>query len=140
VFFIIEHSSRRIVQVGVTRSPTDAWVAQRLREATPFGEGPRFLICDNDDMYGQESAHVAAGPGIRLLHTPIAAPKANAICERLLGNIRRECLDHVIILCEQHLRQLATKYVTFYNHARPHQGLNQRTPVVDSSEHPVRAG
>jgi putative transposase len=89
VFFIIEHSSWRIVQVGVTRSPTDAWVAQRLREATPFGEGPRFLICDNDDMYGQEFAHVAAGPGIRLLHTPIAAPKANAICERLLGNIRQ---------------------------------------------------
>jgi putative transposase len=138
---IIELGSRRIVQLGVTRSPTDAWVAHQLREATPCGEGSRFLICDNDDKYGLEFARVATGAGIRLLHTPIAAPKANAICERLLGSVRHECLDHVIIFGERHLRRLATEYVDFYNYARPHQGLNQRIPApVQVLEHRVRAG
>ena len=78
--------------------------------------------------------------GIRLLHTPIAAPKANAICERLLGRVRRECLDHVIIFGKRHLRQLATEYVGYYNYARPHQGLNQRIPApMPTLEYPVRA-
>ena len=93
LFFIIELGSRRVVHVGVTRSPEDAWVAQQLREATPFGEGPRFLVCDNDNKYGLEFGRVAADTGIRLLHTPVAAPKANAFCEQRLGSVRRECLS-----------------------------------------------
>jgi putative transposase len=140
LFFIIELGSRRVVQVGVTRSPGDAWVAQQLRDATPFGEGPRFLICDNDDKYGVEFSRVAAGAGIRLLRTPFAAPKANAICERLIGSVRRECLDHVLILSERQLRHLTREYVDFYNQARPHQGLNQRIPApVLIPEHSVGA-
>jgi transposase InsO family protein len=115
--------------VGVTRSPTDAWVAQQLREATPFGRGPRFLICDHDDKYCRQFALVAKGAGIRLLRTPVEAPKANAICERLLGSVRRECLDHMVILTARHLRRLATEYIAYHNRARPHQGLNQRIPV-----------
>ncbi len=141
LFFIIELGSRRIVQVGVTRSPGDAWVAQQRREATPFGEGPRFLICDNDDKHGLEFGRVAAGAGIHLLYTPVAAPKANAYCERLLGSVRRECLDHVLIFGERPLRRLVTEYVAFYNQARPHQGLNQRIPApLQVLEHPVGAG
>jgi transposase InsO family protein len=141
LFFIIELGSRRVVQVGVTRSPSDAWVAQPLCEATPFGEGPRFLICGNDDKYGYEFSRMAAGTGIHLLHTPIAAPKANAIGERLLGSVRCECLDHVIILNERHRRRLATEYVDYYNHARPHQGLNQRIPApMRILDDPLRAG
>ncbi len=140
LFFIIELGSRRIVQVGVTRSPEDAWVAQQLREATPFGEGPRFLICDHDDKYGVEFSRVAAGASIHLLHAPVAAPKANAYCERLLGSVRRECLDHVLIFGERHLRRLVREYVVYYNHARPHQGLNQRIPVpLQVLEHSVGA-
>ncbi len=125
----MELGSRRIVHMGVTRSPTDAWVAQQLREATPFGQGPRFLICDHDDKYGHQFVQVANGAGIRLLRTPVKAPKANAICERLLGSVRRECLDHVVIFTERHLRRLAAEYVAYYNQARPHQGLNQRIPA-----------
>ncbi len=127
-FFITELGSRRIVHVGVTRSPTDDWVAQQLREATPYGEAPRFLIRDNDAKYGAHFAAVAIGSGIEMLRTPIRAPRANAICERLLGSIRRECLDHVLLLSEAHLRRILNEYVRYFNRARPHQGINQHVP------------
>jgi transposase InsO family protein len=127
-FFITELGSRRIVHVGVTRSPTDDWVAQQLREATPFGEAPRFLVRDNDAKYGAHFTAVASGSGIEVLRTPIRAPRANAICERLLGSVRRECLDHVLILSEAHLRRILTEYVGYFNRARPHQGINQQVP------------
>jgi len=127
-FFVTELSSRRIVHVGATRSPTDVWVAQQLREATPFGEAPRFLVRDNDAKYGAHFAAVASGSGIAVLRTPIRAPRANAICERLLGSVRRECLDHVLILGEAHLRRILTEYVGYFNRARPHQGINQQVP------------
>ena len=126
VFAIIELGSRRVVHFGVTRSPTDRWVAQRLREATPFGEGPRFLIRDNDDKYGDSFERVTAG--IEVLSTPYRAPKANAICERFLGSVRRECLDHILILSERHLYRVVKEYMAYFNYARPHQGIEQRIP------------
>ncbi|MHB8630187.1 MAG: transposase [Aggregatilineales bacterium] len=132
IFVIIELSSRRIVHVGVTRHPTDAWVAQQLREATPFGEKPRFLILDHDAKYGVHFDQVAAGSHIQLLRTPPQAPNANAVYERCLGSIRRECLDHVLILGEGHLRRVMKAYVDYFNRARPHQGLGQRIPEVAS--------
>ena len=106
VFIIIELGSRRIVHAGVTRSPSDTWVAQQLREATPFGEGPRFLIRDNDGKYGVQFEKVAVGSGIKVIRTPFGAPKANAKCERLMGSVRRECLDHILILSERHLGEM----------------------------------
>ncbi|MDP9311672.1 MAG: integrase, partial [Chloroflexota bacterium] len=99
-FIITELGSRRIMHVGVTRASTDLWAAQQLREATPFGEAARYLIRDNDAKYGHQFAAVAAGTGIEVLRTPLKAPRANAICERLLGSVRRECLDHLLILGE----------------------------------------
>ena len=128
LFFIIEHGSRRVVHFAVTRSPSDAWVAQQIREATAFGVGPRFLICDNDDKYGVLFAHAVAGVHTELLHTPFQAPKANSLCERFLGSVRRECLDHVLIFSEGHARRVIHEYVTFFNHCRPHQGINQQIP------------
>jgi putative transposase len=128
VFVVIELDSRRLVHFGVTRSPDDAWVAQQLREATPFGEGPRFLIRDNDDKFGAAFARVAEGTGIEVLTTPYQAPKANAICERFLGSVRRECLDFFLILNERHLHQTLKQYQAYFNQARPHQGLDQRLP------------
>jgi len=117
-----------VVHVGVTRRPTDAWVAQQLRAATPFDERPRFLIRDNDAKYGPGFDRLAAARGIRVLRTPIRAPQANATCERFLGSVRRECLDHPLVLGEAHLRRVLAEYVAYVNHARPHQGIGQAIP------------
>ncbi len=127
-FVITELGSRRIVHVGVTRSPTDEWVAQQVREATPFGTKLKYLIRDNDAKYASHFEAVVTGSGIEVLQTPIKAPRANAICERLLGSVRRECLDHVLIVSEGHLGRVLTEYVRYFNHARPHQGINQHVP------------
>ena len=129
LFFIIEHGSRRVVHAGVTRHPTDEWVAQQVRNATPFGEGPRFLICDNDDKFGPRFEQAVKGAGIDLIHTPPYAPKANSICERFIGSVRRECLDHILILSEKHVQRVIREYSAFFNHARPHQGIEQQIPI-----------
>jgi transposase InsO family protein len=132
-FVLTELGSRRIVHVGVTRSPTDAWVAQQLREATPFGAAPTYLIRDNDAKYGPHFQAIATGSGIEVLRTPIQAPRANAICERLVGSVRRECLDHVLLISEAHLRRVLREYARYFNRSRPHQGINQRVPDRESS-------
>jgi transposase InsO family protein len=127
-FFVVELGSRRVLHVGVTRSPTDAWAAQQLREATPEGAGPNFLIHDHDAKYGPAFARVAASSGIEVIRTPVRAPRANAVCERFLRSVRRECVDHMLILGERHLRRALTEYVAYFNRGRPHQGIGQRTP------------
>jgi transposase InsO family protein len=128
-FFIVELGSRRVVHVGVTRSPTGSWTAQQLREATPEGVGPRFLIHDHDSTYDPEFDRLATASGIEVIRTPIQAPRANAVCERFLGSVRRECIDHVLILDERHHRGVLAAYVVHFKRARPHQGIGQRTPV-----------
>jgi hypothetical protein len=105
-------------------------VAQQLREASPFGEGPRFLIRDNDTKFGAAFARVAEGSGIEVLTTPYQAPKANvpkvrAIGECFLGSVRRECLDFFLLLNERHLRKIMKQYQIYFNQARPHQDLDQ---------------
>ncbi len=133
-FFIVELASRRVVHVGVTRHPTDAWVAQQLREATPFDERPQYLIRDNDAKYGSSFARVAAATGITEVRTAYRAPRQNATCERFLGSVRRECLDHLLILGERHLRRVLREYVAYFNRARPHQGLAQRIPGHEKAD------
>jgi putative transposase len=127
-FFIVELGSRRVVHVGVTRHPTDAWVAQQLREATPFGTSPRFLIHDNDSKFGAQFARAAASSRIEVLRTPVRAPRANAFCERFLGSVRRECLDHLFILQERQLYRVLRAYCAYVKRARPHQGIGQAIP------------
>jgi len=108
---------------------------QQMREATPFGEDLRFLIKDNDDKYGERFLRAARGAGIDVIPTPIAAPKANAHCERFIGTLRRECLDHMIILSERQLYRIVKAYTTYYNESRPHQGIGQQLPCS-----PVQGG
>jgi transposase InsO family protein len=132
-FLDVELASRRIVHFSITAHPTDQWVAQQLREATPFGHAPRFLIRDRDSKYGQAFTRVAVGTSIEVLRTPYRAPKANAICERFLGSVRRECLDHILVLGELHLYHVIREYVKYFNRARPHQGIGQRIPVGDTA-------
>ncbi|HEV8639224.1 MAG TPA: integrase core domain-containing protein [Chloroflexota bacterium] len=127
-FFVVELGSRRVVHVGVTRAPSDAWVAQQLREATPEGVGPRYLVHDHDAKYGPAFARVAAASAIEVILTPVRAPRANAVGERFLRSVRRECTDHALILGERHLRRTLTEYVAYFNRSRPHQGIGQRTP------------
>ena len=128
-FFLIELQSRRVIHVGVTRSPTDAWVAQHLREATPYGQAPNYLIRDNDSKFGSCFARVAATSGIKILKTPYHAPQANAICERFMRSVRQECLDHLLILEEkQHEPRAEARMWPTRNQARPHQGMAQQIP------------
>ncbi len=127
-FFIIDMHSRRVIHVGVTRYPTDAWTAQQLREATPFGQLPKYLIRDRDGKFGSCFARVAATSGIKILKTPYHAPRANAICERFLLSVRRECLDHLFILQEKQLHRVLGAYVQYFNQVRPHQGIKQHIP------------
>jgi transposase InsO family protein len=128
-FFVVELGFRRVVHLGVTRSPTDAWVAQQLREATPDGVGPRFLVHDHDAKYGPAFARLVAASAIEVIRTPVRAPRANAICERFFGSVRRECVDHTLVLGERHLRRVLAEYVAYFNGSRPHQGIGQRTPL-----------
>jgi len=132
-FFVIELKSRKVVHVGVTRSPTDAWVAQQLREATPYGQAPKYLICDHDSKFGSCFRRVARTSGIKLLKTPVHVPQANAICERFMRSVRQECLDHLLILQEKQLQRVLNAYVMYFNRARPHQGIRQQTPEQHSS-------
>jgi transposase InsO family protein len=121
--------SRKVIHVNVTRSPTDPWVAQQLREATPYGQRPKYLLRANDSKFGQIFARVATTSGIKVLRTPYRTSRANAVCERFLGSVRRECLDHFLIFHEKQLSRLLKAYVVYFNHARPHQGMQQQIPV-----------
>src|SRR3954447_1085086 len=139
-FFVIELSTRRVVHVGATRHPTDAWIAQQLRDAIPVDQRPRYLIRDNDRKFGATFARVAAASGIEILRTPLRAPRANATCERFLGSVRRECLDHLLVLGERHLARVLREYVVYFNRARPHQGLGQVLPEPPAQEDGSRMG
>ena len=138
-FVIVHLASRRVVHCGVTEHPTDEWVAQQLREATPFGEVPKHLICDTDSKFGAEFARVADTSGIELIQTPYQAPLANAICERFVGSLRRACLDHVLVLGIRQLVSILKEYVVYFNRARPHQGIAQQTPESRLSPVPTAA-
>ncbi len=128
VFFIIELASRRVVHFRVTRHPNEAWTAQQLREATPYGVGPKLLIRDNDNKFGTLFNRVAKGTGIAVLQITFRTPLANATCERFFGSVRRECLDHLLIFSERQLYRVVREYVAYFYRARPHEGIGQKIP------------
>ena len=128
VVVFISHDRRRIVHVNVTRHPTAAWIRRQLIEATPWGSAPRYLIRDRDRSYGADFVAKASGLGIRTVLTPVRAPNANAVAERVIGTLRRECLDHVIIFSDRHLRRVLQEYVEHYNGLRPHRTLGLDSP------------
>jgi len=137
-FFIIDHGTREVVHFNVTRSPSDEWAAQQLREATAWCEGSRYLIRDNDRKFGSRFAAVAEGAGIDVVNIPPKTPNLNSICERFLGSVQRECLDHVVIFGEDHLREVLKEYVGYFNTSRPHQGIQQSIPAGNLGEDPPR--
>jgi transposase InsO family protein len=137
VFVVMHLESRRLLCAVTTREPTSDWLAQQLRELTPFGTGPKYLLRDNDAKFGNAFDAVAESAGIQIVRTPVLAPKANCHVERLIGTLRRECLDHVLVLHEGHLQRVLDEYRGFFNDARPHQGIGQRQP--STSDHPALA-
>ncbi len=136
VFLLISHGRRQLVHLNVTAHPTADWVWRQVIEATPWGQQPKHLIRDRDRCYGGSFNPRAARLGIEAILTPIRAPKANAIAERVIGTLRRECLDHLIIFNERHLRSVLREYVVHYDGGRPHRALNLETPTGP----PARAG
>ena len=128
-FFVISHDRRRIVHWNVTTHPKAPWVWRQILAATPWNRHPRFLIRDRDRNYGGGFVSKAAAIGITTVLTPVRAPKANAIAERVIGTIRRECLDHLIVLNERHLRRVLREYLAYYDAVRPHQSLGDEPPA-----------
>ena len=129
VFVVLGHQRREIVYWNVTAHPTAAWVWQQIIEATPWSTTPRFLIRDRDRSYDGDFVRRARAIGIQTVLTPVHAPQANALAERVFGTIRRECLDHLIVLNEAHLRLVLREYVAYYNDARPHRSLALEPPA-----------
>jgi len=162
VLVVLALDTRRVVHCAATTSPTLAWVKQQLREATAWGKTPRFLLHDNDGIYGQYRCRTTEPTarrtyrsaldqwlketlGVAGIPIPYGAPNAAAHVERFVGSLRRECLVHFVFLSERHLRRTVAEYVTWHNGARAHQGINdipdvtagrlppRRPPPVDAS-------
>jgi putative transposase len=142
VLVIMEHATRRMLQATATTHPTAPWTLQQLREAIPADHAYRFLIHDRDAIFSQELDQCVRHLGLKILKTPPHSPQANAICERLIGTLRRECLDFLIPLTEQHLQRLLNEWVPHYNEGRPHMslgpGIPQPPPHVPASQHAHR--
>src|ERR1700746_3818947 len=135
VLLIVRLARRELVWINVTSHPTAEWIARQITEAFPWHESPRYLIRDRDKIYGAAVTRRLRAMGIR--DKPIApgSPWQNAYVERLIGTIRRECLDHMIVFGEAHLRQILGKYAAYYNGSRIHRSLNKDAPFSRGIEH-----
>ena len=134
--FFIAHSSRRVWLAGCTSNPSGAWVTQQARNlGLDFSEqGVRFLIRDRDSKYSGPFDEIFRSEGIRIVKTPVRAPKANAIAERFVRTVRSECLDWLLILNRRHLESVLRVYVDHYNRERPHRALELRPPDPDTPQ------
>jgi transposase InsO family protein len=129
VFVVIEHRSRRLIHYNVTAHPSAAWTLQQLRDVVGYGDRYRFLIHDRDCIFACKLDESIRALGIRVLTSAPHSPKMNSICERLIGTIRRECLDWLVPLSESHLRSILKSWVVHYNGGRPHMLLGPGIPV-----------
>jgi putative transposase len=128
VFVVIEHSTRRLAHINVTTNPNSDWTLQQLREVVGTGGGHRYLIHDRDRIFAKHLDESIRALGVEVLRSPVASPKANAICERVIGTARRECLDWLIPVSEAHLRAILKCWVRHYNGGRPHSALGPGVP------------
>ena len=128
VLVVIEHRSRRLIHCNVTAHPTAAWTRQQLRQALGFDTHYGYLLHDRDSIFSRDLDAAVGGLGLRILKTPPRCPMANGLCERVIGTIRRECLDWLIPLSEAHLRHALRSWVKHYNRGRPHMMLGPGVP------------
>ena len=134
ILVAIEHGTRRVHVAGITAHPTSGWVTQQARNllmdlGVRADDQFRFLIRDRDSKFTAAFDAVFAGADIRIIRTPVRAPRANAIAERWIGTLRRECLDHLLIIGQRHLATVLQEFVEHYNAHRPHRSLHQRPPA-----------
>jgi transposase InsO family protein len=126
---IVRLARRELVWVNVTAHPTAEWIAQQITEAFPWNEAPRYLIRDRDAIYGAVVRRRLRSMGIRDRPISAASPWQNCFAERLIGSIRRECVDHLVVFGEMHLRRILRSYAWYYNEARTHRSLNKDAPM-----------
>jgi transposase InsO family protein len=136
-YIIVRLDRRELVWINVTAHPTDEWVARQIAEAFPWNEAPRYMIRDRDRIYGAVVTRRLRAMGIRDKPIAPASPWQNGVAERLIGSIRRECLDHIIVLGEAHLRRILKSYTRYYNETRTHLALDKDAPL---SRTVMRAG
>jgi hypothetical protein len=130
VFVILAHDRRRIVHFNVTENPTADWAAQQIVEAFPEETAPRYLVRDRDGIYGHDFTARVEGLGIREMPTSARSPWQNCYAERVIESIRRECLSHVIVINERHLRWIMKSYISYYNRSRTHLSLDKDAPAM----------
>ncbi len=137
VLFFIELDTRRVYVAGVTANPAGAWVVQQARNLTMVladrARPVRFLVRDRDAKFTASFDEVFRSEGIRIIRTPVRAPRANAFAERFVGTIRRECLDRMLIFARRQLEAVLAEYVDHYNRHRPHRSLDQASPLSVSA-------
>jgi putative transposase len=139
-FIVLLHDRRQVVHFHVTAHPTAPWTAQQIIEAFPETTAPRFLLRDRDSIYGEEFRSCVARMGIEEVVTAARSPWQNPYAERLIGSIRRECLDHLIVFNERQLRRILREYFHYYNEVRPHQSLEQNAPLPREVQAPAKGG
>jgi putative transposase len=127
-FFVIEHGRRRILHFNTTAHPTSEWIVHQLREAFPLSCAHRYVVLDRDAKFGGDVVEFLKASGIKPIRTSVRSPWQNGIAERWVGSCRREMLDHVIPLNEQHLRRLGNEYLAYYHEDRTHNSLSKQTP------------
>ena len=135
-FIVLRHDRRVVVHFNVTANPTGQWTAQQVVEAFPEETAPRFLIHDRDSIYGEFFRQRIEHMGIEQVVTAYRSPWQNPYVERLIGSIRRECLNHVIVLNEAHVRRILASYFEYYHESRAHLSLERNAPVPRRVEHP----
>lgn len=136
VFVVLSHDRRRVLHFNVTEHPTAEWTAQQIIEAFPEDRAPRYLLRDRDQIYGEDFRQRVKGMGVEELITAAHSPWQNAYVERLIGSIRRECLNHVIVLGEHHLRSILKSYFEYYHCARTHLSLGKDAPEARPTQRP----
>ena len=135
-FIVLRHDRRMVIHFNVTAHPTAEWTAQQIIEAFPFGEVPQFLLRDRDSIYGEFFRQRVKHIGIEEVVTAPRSPWQNPYIERLIGSIRRECLNHVIVLNEAHAQRILTSYFAYYHESRAHLSLEYNAPIPRRVEHP----
>jgi putative transposase len=136
VLVVLAHHRRRVIHFNVTEHPTAAWTAQQIVDAFPDDSAASYLLRDRDQVYGEQFRHRVKGMRIDEVLTSPHSPWQNPFAERLIGSIRRECLNHVLVLGERHLRRILTHYFAYYHQARTHLALEKDSPDRRSIELP----